>query len=80
MAKELTSTVSVHHDDGSYTTYEPGDDIPAEDAKKITNPAAWGDEDEDYGEEDTWTPASSDPPPMGEDAAKAPAKKTSASK
>lgn len=41
MAKELVRTVVV---DG--TVYAPGDDVPADVAEQITNPAAWESEDE----------------------------------
>ncbi|MGI8425447.1 MAG: hypothetical protein ACR2M4_02395 [Actinomycetota bacterium] len=42
MAKDkLSSYVTIHDKDGGSTTYGPDDDVPAEVAKLITNPAAW---------------------------------------
>ena len=69
--KELATSVTVHHDDGTYTTYEAGDKVPAEDARLITNEAAWGETEDDYGEEPTWTPDSGRPPPDAEPASRA---------
>lgn len=40
-AKKLAVTVHVAQDDGTSRVYLPGDEVPAEDAKKITNPDVW---------------------------------------
>ena len=41
MGKKLAYHVTVPTEDGSYKTYGPDDDLPADVAKKITNPSAW---------------------------------------
>ncbi len=43
--KKLTSFVHVTDDDGVTHAFGPEDKLPAWAAKKITNPAAYGDED-----------------------------------
>ena len=45
MGRKLAQYVTVHSEAES-VTYGPGDDVPAEHAKLITNPKAWGDDDE----------------------------------
>lgn len=45
MAKKLRTSVHVHTEDGGVKVYQAGDEVPAEDAKRITNPDVWeGDE------------------------------------
>lgn len=44
MAKKLTARVHLYREDGSYVVYAPGDSVPAADAKLITNPKAWGED------------------------------------
>lgn len=46
MAKVLTSYVSVHPENGPSVDYEPGDTVPAEHLKLITNPKAFAQADE----------------------------------
>lgn len=41
MARKLTSTVYLTAEDGSVTSYGPGDTVPADVAKRITNPDVW---------------------------------------
>lgn len=45
MAKKLAVAVHVHQEDGSVVVYQAGDTPPADDSKRITNPAAWGEDD-----------------------------------
>lgn len=40
--RKLVSTVYVHEEDGTYKVYGPDDDVPADVAKRINNPKAWG--------------------------------------
>lgn len=48
MAKTLARTVSIYdEEEGQSVTYKPGDDVPANHAKLITNPKAWAAEDEE---------------------------------
>ena len=44
MTRKLATTVFVHHEDGTYTVYEAGSEVPAEDAKKISNPDVWAED------------------------------------
>ena len=44
---ELRTHVHVHLEDGSVAVYGPGDEVPADHAKLITNPKVWADENED---------------------------------
>lgn len=47
MAKKLNAYVNVTREDGAVVAYTPGDTVPAEDAKLITNPAVWEGSDAD---------------------------------
>ena len=41
MGGKLTSTVYLTAEDGTITSYGPGDTVPADVAKQITNPDVW---------------------------------------
>lgn len=56
----LTHYVTVPLDDGSYKTYGPDDDLPADVAKQITNPSAW-----EGGKVPAQPTSASDVPPKG---------------
>lgn len=43
-SRKLVTYVSVSDENGERRTYGPGDDVPEQDAKRITNPRAWGKE------------------------------------
>lgn len=53
------STVHVHREDGSEVVYLAGVDIPAKDAKLITNPKVWAD-DESPSDADAGTSSADD--------------------
>ncbi|WP_280449962.1 hypothetical protein [Nocardia brasiliensis] len=56
--RKLTGFVHVHDDKGNSRVYGPGDDVPADVAKRITNPDAWESDDEGDGEpSESWTVA-----------------------
>lgn len=46
-AKKLAATVHVHRSPTETVVYGPEDDVPAADAKLITNPEAWEDDEDE---------------------------------
>lgn len=54
--RKLAGYVHVHDELGNSRVYGPGDDVPADVAKRITNPAAWESDDQEDGEpSESWT-------------------------
>lgn len=49
--RKLIATVHVEDENGEYHVFGPGDNVPADLAKRITNPAVWESEPEPKAEQ-----------------------------
>ncbi|MFI6368703.1 hypothetical protein ACIBG0_38980 [Nocardia sp. NPDC050630] len=55
--RKLIAHVHVYDDEGNSHVFGPGDDVPADVAKRITNPDAWEPESDNGEPSESWTVA-----------------------